>query len=123
MSPDQKPDTRCSVCETEFRQADLPPNTGCCPACGSNSVPQNPDEDVTLTLNWLDVRCLAEWSERWVHANPGNPEWERHWEALKRRLRKHRPAGAAPLTFFEEVEEIREDGHDITVHDVPPRFE
>ena len=113
--------TRCAVCETvfandapEMQEASM--DTGC-PACGSTSVPHDPAHDVTLTINWHDLRCLAIWAENYVLASKADPQWERAWEAIKRRLRSVQPEGAAGLTLFDEIQQIRDEGYDVTLHD------
>lgn len=117
--PDER--TRCCVCELTFRNEDVPDGANACPACGATGIPHDPGHDVTLTLNWQDIRCLANWAENYVLANKADPERERAWEAIKRRLRAHRPEGAAALVLQEELEDLRADGYEVTLHDFPPK--
>lgn len=113
--------TRCQTCETLFTNEALnalpPEEQGMCPACGTRSVPHDPALDVTLTLNWHDLRCLVIWAENYVMASKADQDWERAWEAIKRRINKHRPAGAVGLTLLDEIEEMRAEGYTVTLHE------
>lgn len=120
-APERGQFTRCATCETQFATDDeLLQGANCCPACGCRSVPHDPAFDVTLTINWQDLRCLANWAESHVHASKADPGWERTWEAIKRRLRAVQPADSAGLTLLDEVGQIRDAGFDVTLHDRLP---
>lgn len=115
------PDLRCQACgNTENKIAMGLAVITACPECGSENPPVLIAEDVTLTLNWLDLRCLVQWSAQYIDSIPEKQETTQYWEGLKKRINAHRPEGSAPLSFLEEIEELREAGHDVTLVEPDP---
>lgn len=55
---------RCTDCAVTFDYAKLV-GTTCCPNCGSTSVPCDPAKDVTVKLNWHELRILCIWAENY----------------------------------------------------------
>lgn len=107
---------RCSTCRTEFEFAKLEPMYEC-PTCGSNAPPQELTNDVTITLNWADLRQLVNLVESYLNKTQEDLQRETGLERLFDLLRKARPAGAPPLTVLDELEELRESGFDVTMHE------
>jgi predicted nucleic acid-binding Zn-ribbon protein len=96
---------RCTTCEAEFTEAQIE-NAVACPACGSNGKPCSPEEDVTVAINWHELRILGCWSEFWAqHHSEKDPSMLSTLATIIRRLEKQHPT-KAPLTLSGEIREI-----------------
>ncbi len=83
----------------------------CCPNCGSKSVPASAKDQVTVSVNWHELRCLTMWAERWAQQHAlGNTVY-----AIARRLKAQHPS-RTPLTFAGEIVELRRE-HTATTTD------
>lgn len=58
---------RCTLCNSEFTQGQLDAvsetDWGKCPSCGTESLPCDPADDVTVNVNWHELRLLCMWAE------------------------------------------------------------
>lgn len=96
---------RCTTCEAEFTEAQVADATAC-PACGCRGVPCSPDNDVTVAINWHELRILGCWAEFWAqHNHEKDPSMERTLATIVRRLQRQHPQ-RTPLTLSGEVREI-----------------
>lgn len=108
---------RCKDCDAEFTEAEIAGRTSC-PACGSKRTPIDPREDVTLVLNWHDLRCLANWAENWIREKcADDKDVQVYLRRLLDRIRRHKPEGAAGLTIFDEIGELHDHGINATLTD------
>lgn len=54
----------CVDCGGRFTQEEI--EGWGCPECGSQSVPCDTKKDVTVEINWHELRILVIWAENWV---------------------------------------------------------
>lgn len=59
---------RCVDCRGEFTEAQIL-NSMACPSCGSQGIPMSPSKDVTIKINWHELRILCIWAEQWAGAH------------------------------------------------------
>ncbi|MEW5801912.1 MAG: hypothetical protein AB1847_07370 [bacterium] len=55
---------RCIRCRSEFTSGQLNGVTSC-PSCGDTSQPLSLQDDVTVKINWHELRVLCSWAEKW----------------------------------------------------------
>ena len=109
---------RCIICSSEFTDAQLEDATSC-PECGTRSIPLSPDADVTVKINWHELRVLTIWAENWARQcdartpeeNGNNPDEPFNMMycvmTMAQRLQAQHPE-RTKLTLFSEVRELRE---------------
>ena len=115
---------RCLLCSTTFSEEEiavLPENQqGKCPKCGDTSVPCDPEDDVTITINWHELRLLCIWAENWglrlKEAGRGSPEGI---YAVAGRLKAQHP-NRLSLTLIDEIRQIAEEFPDSKVESNHP---
>lgn len=113
-SDDVKIVARCVRCRGEFTEADIA-NRSACPTCGSTGVPMDPAQDVTIKINWHELRILTIWAENFAGQCDRKGEAGEHTEepmlpvvyAIAKALQEQCPT-FAPLTLSGEVEQIRQ---------------
>lgn len=89
---------RCPVCRAEWAGEELDPSATGCPECGAKAPPQRVADDVTLTLNWQDLRILCNWSGCWCQIALANkPVAFKHLESIFKQIEKVRPPGSAGM--------------------------
>lgn len=99
---------RCTSCREEFTDAELyaqPDCQGCCPKCGTTSVPMDIKQDVAIQINWHELRILTFWAERYAQGLPEN-----HRKSLSTiidNLQKQKP-DLSPLTMVGTVQKLQE---------------
>ena len=93
---------RCTDCGVTFDYAKLAGAT-CCPNCNSTSVPCDVALDVTVTLNWHELRILCIWAENYGHTIKKQGTI---YSIAARLEEKARKPGMAPLTLAGELGEI-----------------
>lgn len=100
--------TRCTDCYAEFDDAELR-GKNACPSCGTKSVPMAIAQDVTIKINWHELRILTMWASRWADQMSGDRAdvRRRTLQSLLRRLNAFRPTGAGALTIVGEVKELQ----------------
>jgi hypothetical protein len=105
--------TRCTDCRSEFTESQIT-GVNACPVCGTDSVPMNIADDVTIAINWHELRILGIWASNWA---------EKFCEAKSRRtlgnilrsITAQHP-GRGALTMAGELQEVADHfGTDITV--------
>lgn len=99
---------RCLICNKEYTAEQMKTAT-CCPNCGYDGPPCDPQQDVTVHLNWHELRILAIWAENWAHHTDAN---EDAVYAITHRLEKQFPK-EIPLTMVGELSYLRKCGWDI----------
>ena len=65
---DQKT-TRCTHCGTEFTEKELE-GVYACPICKTTGVPCSIAEDVTIKINWHELRILGIWADNYAQSMP-----------------------------------------------------
>jgi hypothetical protein len=100
--------TRCTTCYSEFTDEQLVEHK-CCPNCKTTSLPMAISQDVTLKINWHELRILTIWAANWAEGLPN--ESRNTFNAIIKRLEAQAPEKAAPLTLFGEIQELRAAGH------------
>lgn len=99
--------TRCTDCASEFTDAELVGARGC-PVCKTESLPCDIKDDVTIKLNWHELRILTIWASNWA-GEKCPPHSQRTLKHVLARIQAQHP-GKTPLTLFGEVQEIVESG-------------
>lgn len=96
---------RCTDCAAEFAAEEVPDDARGCPACGTDSVPCDIAQDVTLKINWHELRILTIWASNWAQKKcPADAQ--RTLASILRRLDGQRPAEFAALTLLQEIKEL-----------------
>jgi len=96
---------RCCLCEHTVESLE---GLTCCPNCGTDYPPNLLTDDVTVQINWGDLRALVIWAERWAGQAKQYPDMLRFVYALAKRLRRQHPDRIV-LTLAEEIEELRRE--------------
>lgn len=118
MTDETKIVARCVQCSGEFTEKDIE-GAKCCPKCGTRSIPMSPDNDITLNINWHELRILTIWAEQWARRSDKNaeenPEQNPNHEnmmmtvmTIAQRLQAQYP-DKTPLTLFSEIRELRKN--------------
>lgn len=111
---------RCLICNEEFTQEELK-GASSCPKCENHGVPASPKEDVTIKINWHELRILAIWAENWARQIEKNGDVTTHpiltVNCIARRIQKQHP-DKTPLTLSGEIEELKK-----TYPSTEPNFE
>ena len=114
---DDRPHARCALCSNEITEAETH-GIDACPACGTKSLPLAVADDVTVKVNWGELRTLGIWAERYT-ANAPDPHMgktmQRVVAAITGRLMAQFP-DKAPLTMSGEIAELRQTFGDVEVH-------
>ena len=117
--PEDNIDVRCSICCNIFKILDLDPDSDKCPFCSTSVKPQLPSEDITLTINWQDLRILSNWALLWANEHlSDDKEATSRIQSILDILRQVRPFNSAYLTVDEEIEELRRMGIDFGPDDI-----
>lgn len=97
---------RCVKCRSEFTEEQIK-GANACPGCGDKGVPMDPKADVTVRINWHELRILTMWAENWAnHYKEKHPEMIGTVFAIAGALQDQFPE-AAPLTFSGEISELK----------------
>ena len=106
--------TWCTLCGARFTHAEVD-GASCCPKCGDEGLPCDPNEDMAVRINWHELRILGIWAENWAqHCQKRNPggKGEARVEivqAITRRLQRQYPDGSA-LTLSGEIMQVKDSG-------------
>jgi predicted nucleic acid-binding Zn-ribbon protein len=103
---------RCTRCAEEFSDAESEGLT-CCPKCGDTGVPMLIADDVTVKVNWHELRILGIWAENWAKKiQEDNKDEKKDYlltvMCIAGRLQKQHP-DKAPLTLFSEIRQLRKE--------------
>jgi hypothetical protein len=119
---ERKETTWCTLCGARFTHAEID-GALACPKCGDTGNPCDPNEDVSVTVNWHELRILGIWAENFANAcqtrNP-NGDGEAHprtVHAITRRLQRQFP-GKTALTLSGEIAQIKDHGYGIESHGI-----
>lgn len=98
---------RCVRCSIEYSDEELNQlNPDKCPNCGTPGLPMSISQDVTLPINWHELRILTIWASNW--AEHLDDDCKIDLTAILRRLDKYRPKGGAALTIVGEFKELQQ---------------
>lgn len=107
MSDARKETMWCIDCGARFTDEEI--KGWGCPTCGSQGVPCGTDQDVTVEINWHELRVLVIWAENYAASCKRNAGADRSSEkmpltvsAIARRLQRQHP-DLTPLTLAEEI--------------------
>lgn len=107
---------RCTTCQAEFSEAEIK-GVSCCPGCGSKGVPCLIADDVTVKINWHELRILSCWAERWaMHIEAQATSSLVTLDCIVQRLQKQHP-DKVPLTIRGETEQLRQKYPDVKLTD------
>jgi len=101
---EDSPSYRCRVCNEEFAEEQLD-GLPCCPMCRTTQHPAKLSEDITVPMNWQDLRLMVAYARRWADEN-GDDESSELLSELSRQYACLRPKGSAPLSVIEEIREL-----------------
>jgi DNA-directed RNA polymerase subunit RPC12/RpoP len=109
---EDKVKARCVLCSNSFTESQLV-GANACPSCGTRSLPMSPDDDVTLNINWHELRILAIWAENWARqcdaAAKDKPDHENMLLSvmtIAARLERQYPE-KPKVTLFSEIRDLR----------------
>jgi hypothetical protein len=94
----RKETTWCLDCGGRFT-AEEAQGAFACPKCQSRGVPCSTEEDLTVEINWHELRVLGIWAENWARKDE---KMLRTIAAITRRLERQHP-GKDPLTLSAEI--------------------
>ena len=102
---------RCIKCNTEFSEIEVEDATAC-PACGDTGIPAAIKDDVTVKINWHELRILTIWAENWAKKIQKDDSRRNGGSLLTimsiaGRLQNQHP-DKTKLTLFSEIRELRE---------------
>lgn len=110
---------RCTACAAEFSDEELErhtlnvdgPDGATCPKCKSPSVPMSIAQDVTIKINWHELRILTIWASNYAEKLPAHSKAT--LAAILRRLDAQKPNDRfAALTLAGEIRALQEAGFD-----------
>lgn len=104
----------CVVCGGRYTSEEIEGQTAC-PGCKSTSVPCDPAEDVTVEINWHELRILGIWAEHHAKKHDGL----NIIQAITRRLEAQYP-DLPPLTLSGEVAELRKEFGEVDTVGIAP---
>lgn len=109
---------RCTRCGSEFSEADTEDATGC-PKCGATGVPCAIKDDVTIRINWHELRILGIWADNYAGAcDEREPEKDARGtiSGILGRIQAQHP-DRTPLTLLGELKQLQETYPDIEATD------
>lgn len=98
---------RCVQCDAEFTEEQLVGARGC-PACGTESLPCDPKNDITIRINTHELRVLTMWPSWWA-TEKCSLSAQKTVACIIQRLSTQTDK---PLTLAAEVRKLQDDGHD-----------
>lgn len=100
---------RCTRCALELTEAESRDLT-CCPRCKTKGLPMLVADDVTINVNWHELRILGIWAENYASASderhPSEDSMQRLVNIIAGRIHAQHPE-KAPLTMTGELGELR----------------
>lgn len=103
--------TRCTQCRTEFTEAQLA-SANACPKCGTDSLPMAIADDVTIKVNWHELRILGIWATNWSEkCGEGAQKSLRSILGVIRAQHPERPG----LTLDDDLQEVADAFGDVHV--------
>ena len=98
----------CTLCGKRFTEEEVQ-GVDRCPACGSQGVPCGTDQDLTVQINWHELRILGIWASNWIDKSPtADVQTRQLVRAILGRLERQRP-DLTPLTLSGEIAQLRRE--------------
>ena len=108
----------CTDCGARITRKESGEGLNCCPRCKSNGVPCDPANDLTVEVNWHELRILGIWASNWA-AKVCDGDAERTVRSILSRLERQYPE-QNPLTLGGELRQVRQAGYKIESSTIPP---
>lgn len=103
----------CTVCSWRVESFE---GLNACPNCGSTSKPCGDADQVTISVNWHELRVLCIWAERWaiekVEPSGDTGGGRGVVYAIADRIAAQNP-GRGALTLARELNDMRDAGLDV----------
>jgi len=109
---------RCTRCGSEFSEAETEGANGC-PKCGATGLPCAIKDDVTIRINWHELRILGIWADQYAAAcNEREPAADARGTiaGILGRIQAQHP-DRTPLTLLGELKQLQEAYPDIEATD------
>lgn len=109
----------CTLCGARFTEEEIKGVMGC-PSCGNKGVPCATGEDLSVTVNWHELRILGIWAENYAHhCDKTDPKANltQTVHAITRRLQRQFPDKTS-LTLSGEIMQVRDHGFQIEGYNV-----
>ena len=100
----------CTLCGARFTNAEID-GYYVCPKCENPGVPCDTNEDVSVRVNWHELRVLGIWAENYAShcdSKDSTANLARVVHAITRRLQQQFPKWPA-LTLSGEIAELKSD--------------
>lgn len=98
--------TRCTDCGAELTDAEAK-GIHACPSCGTVSIPCLISQDVTIKINWHELRVLTIWATNWAQLKFPEEPAARALGRIIAALNAQKPdLSFAPLTLAGELQEL-----------------
>lgn len=109
MTDDPKT-VRCTMCRTEFTDVEVE-GANACPVCHRPQLPMRIADDVTVAVNWHEIRILGMWAENWaIKAN--DESMVRSVRIITSLIQQQHP-DKPPLTLSGEMREWRHQAQEM----------
>jgi len=110
---------RCVECNTEFTETQVPDGTISCVQCGTQALPSFIEDDVTIKINWHELKILGQAAERWAeyiqkNGSSHSVDSQRVINAICGRLMAQFPH-REPLTLSAEIASLRQEYGEVEV--------
>ena len=96
---------RCIVCRDEFSDEELEGKDYGCPSCGTESLPMHIKKDVSLQINWHELRILTIWATNYAEGQEDSMMMKT-LSSIIEGLERQRKDGFAALTLAGELQEL-----------------
>ena len=104
---------RCTICNFEIADS---AGLNVCPKCGTMSLPMDSADDLSVRINWHELRILAIWAEFHADAHESeskpNQSMRQAVYSIVRRLEVQHP-GKTPLTLGGELRQLKKEFPDM----------
>lgn len=102
----------CTHCSHRIESFD---GLDCCPACGTRGIPCSDANQVSISINWHELRILIIWAENYQRSHP---ECGRVVYAIAKRIADQHPdrAKECPLTLAGEFGQLAEKYGEVSVN-------
>lgn len=94
---------RCISCRAEFTESQIE-KVSDCPRCHDTGAPLVINEDVTIKINWGELRVLCFWADHWASTHLTDRERQVLGSILRSLHAQHPELGS--LTLADEVQEL-----------------
>lgn len=101
---------RCPICMSCFDDNDVM-DEKVCPSCKTSVAPQYLDLEVQVSMNWDEIRMLANWAFNYaMETFPEDHLAMQELEVAFRKLRAIKPEQGDPLTLLDLIKDLETSG-------------